>query len=142
MGQDFSPAHQRTVRSVLFQAALAVALVLTVGGSREVLVARDTHPPPLAIGAPAPDFALPGIDGRTYSLASFKDHKVLVVIFTAVHCPTAEVYEARIKTLVADYTPKDVAFVRHSAEQREGIAARRDGLHRPRRLARGDEDPR
>ena len=76
-----------------------------------VLVARDVHPPPLAIGAPAPDFTLPGIDGKTYSLASFKDHKVLVVIFTAVHCPTAEVYEARIKSLVTDYTPKDVAFV-------------------------------
>ena len=68
------------------------------------------HPPPLAIGAPAPDFSLPGIDGKTYSLASFKDAKALVVLFTAVHCPTAEVYEGRIKKLVADYGPKGVAF--------------------------------
>src|SRR6187401_3074591 len=111
VGQDFSPAHQRTVRSVLFPTTLAVALLLIGAWSREVLVARDVHPPPLAIGAPAPDFTLPGIDGKTYSLASFKDHKVLVVIFTAVHCPTAEVYEARIKSLVTDYTPKDVGFV-------------------------------
>jgi peroxiredoxin len=111
VGQDFSPAHHGTVSSVLFQTALAVALVLIGGWNREALVARDVHPPPLAIGAPAPDFTLPGIDGKSYSLASFKDHKVLVVIFTAVHCPTAEVYEARIKSLVTDYTPKDVAFV-------------------------------
>jgi peroxiredoxin len=68
------------------------------------------HPAPLAIGAPAPDFALPGIDGRTYTLASFKDARALAVVFTAVHCPTAEVYEARLKRLVADYEKRGVAF--------------------------------
>jgi len=66
--------------------------------------------PPLAIGAAAPDFSLPGIDGKTYTLASFKGAKVLVVVFTAVHCPTAEVYEGRLKRLVADYEQKGVAF--------------------------------
>lgn len=71
----------------------------------------DNHPTPMAIGAPAPDFRLPGVDGKTYSLASFKNSKVLVVIFTAVHCPTAEVYENRIKKLVADYRERGVAFV-------------------------------
>lgn len=84
-----------------------VALVLFQANGR----AADSHPAPLAIGSPAPDFELPGIDGKTYSLASFKDRKVLVVIFTAVHCPTAEVYEGRIKQLVADYSGRDVAFV-------------------------------
>jgi peroxiredoxin len=70
-----------------------------------------THPSPLAIGSPAPDFSLPGIDGKTYSLGTFKDKKVLVVIFTAVHCPTAEVYENRIKEIVADYGNRSVAVV-------------------------------
>ena len=88
-----------------------LALIAAWGREQVVLVARDVHPPPLAIGAPAPDFSLQGVDGKTHSLADFKAHKVLVVIFTAVHCPTAEVYEGRIKALVADYTPKDVAFV-------------------------------
>src|SRR5581483_317408 len=46
----------------------------------------------------------------TYSLADFKDAKVLVIIFTAVHCPTAEIYEGRIKKLVSDYRDKGVAF--------------------------------
>jgi peroxiredoxin len=69
------------------------------------------HPEPLAIGSPAPDFHLPGIDGKTYSLADFRDAKLLVVIFTAVHCPTAEVYEGRINKLVADYRDRGVAFV-------------------------------
>ena len=70
----------------------------------------SNHPAPLAIGSPAPDFHLPGIDGKTYSLDTFKDSKVLAVLFTAVHCPTAEVYESRIKKLVDDYAPKGVAF--------------------------------
>jgi peroxiredoxin len=71
----------------------------------------DNHPAPLAIGSAAPDFRLPGVDGKAYSLASFKNSKALVVIFTAVHCPTAEVYENRIKKLVADYRERGVAFV-------------------------------
>jgi hypothetical protein len=37
---------------------------------------------PLAIGSPAPDFRLPGVDGKTYGLKDFADAKVLVVAFT------------------------------------------------------------
>ena len=69
------------------------------------------QPPTLAIGTPAPDFQLPGIDGKAYSLADFREARLLAVIFTAVHCPTAEVYEGRIKKLVSDYGDRGVAFV-------------------------------
>jgi peroxiredoxin len=90
----------------------AVAIGLTVGTlTPRARAVDDTHPQPLAIGSPAPDFSLPAIDGKTYSLANFKDSKVLVVIFTCVHCPTAEIYESRIKKIVSDYTDKGVAFV-------------------------------
>ena len=65
----------------------------------------------LELNQPAPDFNLPGVDGKTYSLASFKASPVLAVIFTAVHCPTAEVYEQRIKRLTADYADRGVAVV-------------------------------
>jgi peroxiredoxin len=41
----------------------------------------------LPIGAAAPDFSLPGTDGRTCSLKDFEDAKVLVVFFTCNHCP-------------------------------------------------------
>ncbi|HEU4389998.1 MAG TPA: redoxin family protein [Blastocatellia bacterium] len=74
-------------------------------------VMADDHPSPLDIGSPAPPFRLRGVDGKTYSLLSFRNSKVLVVIFTAVHCPTAEVYENRIKKLVSDYRSRGVAFV-------------------------------
>jgi peroxiredoxin len=65
----------------------------------------------LEIGRPAPDFALTGIDGRTSSLKDFSDAKILVVIFTANHCPTAQAYEDRIVQLVEDYKDKGVSIV-------------------------------
>src|SRR5947208_11309802 len=88
---------------------LTVAAILTL---QPALGAKDdAHPSPLGIGSSAPDFHLPGVDGKIHSLADFKDSKILVVIFTAVHCPTAEVYENRIKRLVEDYRSKGVALV-------------------------------
>jgi thiol-disulfide isomerase/thioredoxin len=65
----------------------------------------------LAIGDSARDFKLPGVDGRDYSLKDFADAKVLVVIFTCNHCPTAQAYEVRIIKLADDYRDKGVAVV-------------------------------
>ena len=65
----------------------------------------------LPIGSPAPDFKLPGVDGKTYKLADFAQAKVLFVIFTCNHCPTAQAYEGRIARLQADYRDKGVAVV-------------------------------
>ncbi|MBX2898950.1 MAG: redoxin domain-containing protein [Cyclobacteriaceae bacterium] len=68
-------------------------------------------PAPLPIGASAPDFSLPATDGKTYSLNDFRSAKLLVIVFTCNHCPTAQAYEDRIKQLVVDYKPKGVALV-------------------------------
>ncbi|WP_298300527.1 redoxin family protein [Hydrotalea sp.] len=65
----------------------------------------------LAIGASAPDFNLPATDGKHYSLSSFKDAKILVVVFTCNHCPTAQAYEDRIIALTNRYKSKGVAVV-------------------------------
>ncbi len=73
-------------------------------------VAGETVPT-LAIGSPAPDFHLPGIDGQVHSLADYNSAKILVVVFTCDHCPTAQLYEGRIKQLAADYQDKGVALV-------------------------------
>jgi peroxiredoxin len=84
-------------------------------------VVGDENPQPLAIGAPAPDFHLPGVDGKTWSLDDFKSSKALVVIFNAVHCPTAEVYENRIKQLVAAYRDQGVGFVAIQPNSPKGL---------------------
>lgn len=81
---------------------------------------------PLAIGSPAPDFSLPGVDGKMYALKDFAKANVLAVIFTCNHCPTAQAYEERIKRMVAEYTPKGVAFVAISPN--DPLAVRLDEL--------------
>jgi peroxiredoxin len=70
----------------------------------------DEHPT-LAIGAVAPDFSLTGVDGKTYTLSAFKDARVLVIVFTCNHCPTAQAYEDRIIRLTDDYKDKGVAVM-------------------------------
>ncbi len=65
----------------------------------------------LEILADAPDFSLPGIDGKTYSLNDFKEADVLVIIFTCNHCPTAQAYEDRIISIVNDYRDQKVRIV-------------------------------
>jgi peroxiredoxin len=65
----------------------------------------------LNIGRQAPDFNLPGVDGQNYKLSDFADAKILVVVFTCNHCPTAQAYEDRIIKLTADYKDKGVAVV-------------------------------
>jgi thiol-disulfide isomerase/thioredoxin len=72
---------------------------------------RDV-PPVLKIGSKAPNFTLPNpVDGKTYSLEDFDHAKVLVIVFTCNHCPTAEMYEGRIKKIAADYRDQGVALV-------------------------------
>ena len=67
--------------------------------------------PTLAIGENAPGFNLKGTDGQTYTLNSFKDAKVLVVVFMCNHCPTSQAYEKRLIRLTSDYAAKGVRVV-------------------------------
>jgi len=70
-----------------------------------------SEPETLATGSKAPDFSLPGVDGKTYSLDNFRKSQVLVVIFSCNHCPTAQAYEDRIILLSKEYKPKGVDVV-------------------------------
>ena len=51
----------------------------------------------LDMGAVAPNFNLIGIDDKNYTLDSYSDADILVIIFTANHGPTAQAYEGRIE---------------------------------------------
>ena len=80
----------------------------------------------LQIGEAAPDFKLPGVDDKEYSLQSFADAQLLCVVFTCNHCPTAQAYEERIAKLHADYKPRGVALVAISPN--DPLAVRLDEL--------------
>lgn len=62
----------------------------------------------LPIGSKAPDFNLPGVDGRRYSLESFKGADVLVIAFICNHCPTSQAYEERLIKMESDYAGRRV----------------------------------
>jgi peroxiredoxin len=106
------------IRSVMMLGLLGVGIL-----SAAALAAQ---PATLAIGAAAPEFSLPGVDDKTYTLADFDDADLLVIIFTCNHCPTAQAYEERIKQLAADYKDRGVAVV--AVSPNDAAAVRLDEL--------------
>jgi thiol-disulfide isomerase/thioredoxin len=64
----------------------------------------------LEINENCPPFDLPGVDGKSHSLASIGDD-LLVVIVSCNHCPYVVAYEPRIVAIASEYTPKNVGFV-------------------------------
>jgi peroxiredoxin len=89
---------------------LTTCILTLIGGSSLISYGFDEHPT-LAIGASAPDFSLPGVDGKTYTLQSFKNAKVLAIVFMCNHCPSSQAYEDRIIKLTSDYAAKGVKVI-------------------------------
>jgi peroxiredoxin len=85
---------------------LFAVVLMTLG----IASAEEVHPT-LALGSPAPDFALPGVDGQIHKLSDYASSPILVVVFTCNHCPIAQMYEKRIQQLATDYKDKGVAVV-------------------------------
>ena len=52
---------------------------------------------PLQRGFAAPDFSLPGVDGRTWSLADVRGQKGILVMFICNHCPYVQAVADRVK---------------------------------------------
>jgi peroxiredoxin len=98
---------QTRIKAFLFIVTCLLVLA-PLHGSR---LTDEGGPAPLQIGAPAPDFCLPGIDGQTHCLEEYAGSKVLVIAFICNHCPTAQLYESRIKQLAADYRERGVTLV-------------------------------
>ena len=73
----------------------------------------------LQIDDPAPDFDLPGVDGRNYSPADFADAKILIVLFSCNHCPYVIGSEDRMIQLHADYGSKGVAMIAINSNETE-----------------------
>lgn len=55
------------------------------------------------LGMPAPDFKLSSVDGKQYSLGSFKDKKALLISFICNHCPYVQAVEDRMVQLRKDF---------------------------------------
>ncbi len=79
------------------------------------------QPTPLTEGEKAPDFTLPGVDGKKYSLKDFSDAKAFAVIFTTNHCPDAIASHGRMIALVNHFKDKSVKFVAINSNSPEGL---------------------
>lgn len=65
----------------------------------------------LPLGTAAPDFQLPDTNGKTVSLADFRDKSALLVVFICNHCPYVKHIRSGLAQLGRDYLPRDVAIV-------------------------------
>ncbi len=63
------------------------------------------------LGTKVIDFDLPGTDDKNYSLGSFKDKKVLVIIFMCNHCPYVIAVLDRIIAIQNDYADKGIQLI-------------------------------
>ncbi len=55
-----------------------------------------TETPVCDFGLPAPDFRLPGVDGKTHTLQDVRGPRGLLVMFICNHCPYVQAVRARI----------------------------------------------
>jgi peroxiredoxin len=92
----------------MLRVALTTIVMLIVGNYSAC--SQASHPI-LAIGSQAPDFSLPGVDGKVHSLREYAISPILVVIFTCNHCPIAQMYEQRIEQLAADYKGRGITVL-------------------------------
>src|SRR5437867_3850058 len=66
----------------------------------------------LTIGVGAPDFGnLLGVDGERYSLSSFQDKRLLVLLFISNGCPTVKACQDRMIRIQKDYSERKVQLV-------------------------------
>ncbi|WP_338286356.1 redoxin family protein [Luteolibacter sp. LG18] len=86
-----------------------------------VAVSAADAPKVLPIGSPAPDFSLPGIDGKTHTLAEYSSSKVLAVIFTCNHCPDSVAAAGRTETLYQTFKDKGVSVVAVNSNNEIGL---------------------
>jgi peroxiredoxin len=112
---NISVARRRILVVVVALTALVAFRVIGHAQGQPPARGRGIQPnlehPILAIGSPAPDFALPGVDGKTHKLADYSSAKILAVVFECNHCPVSQLYESRIEKLYREYKNKGVAFV-------------------------------
>jgi len=87
------------------------------------LIAADFPPgfQRLSIGDKAPDFSLPGIDGRAWGLADFRDSEVLLVYFTSNHCPVCHAQDPRLLEMLKQLAGKSLAVVAINPNSGDGL---------------------
>ncbi|HEV2695320.1 MAG TPA: redoxin domain-containing protein [Verrucomicrobiae bacterium] len=111
------------IRSLPFAGLIAAMVCLPVAQcAAGPQLTPDGLTKTLAIGADAPDFNLRGVDGKKHSLKDYASAKILMIVFTANHCKTAQAYEDRLKQIVIDYQDRGVKVVAIGANDPQALS--------------------
>ncbi len=70
-----------------------------------------TITPEVELGTDCPDFTLPAVDGKTYSLKDFQKGKPLVIMFICNHCPYVQAIEDRLIQLGVDLKAHNIPVI-------------------------------
>ena len=65
----------------------------------------------VALGTEAPQFDLPGVDGKSHSLDSYAGAEALVLVQSCNHCPYVQAWEDRLSAVARDYADRGVRVV-------------------------------
>ena len=90
---------------------ISVAALSGCGLTHSSEVQPDSAHPLAAIGSPAPEFSLQGVDNKTHTLAEYSGARVLAIVFDCNHCSQSHLYESRLRKLYDDYHDKGVALI-------------------------------
>ena len=131
-----SRAVRRAWKGVMRMRRAALLWVLALAACRS-----DPYPV-LALGARAPDFSLPGADGRAHALGDYAGSPVLAIVFMCNHCPAAQLYRAAGSEAVRGLSRKRARAGRGQPGQSRCASRERSGVQRRRRHRRGHEDAR
>ena len=91
----------------------------------------------IALGAEAPQFDLPGVDGRNHSLSEYDDAEALVLIQSCNHCPYVQAWEDRMSAIARDYADRGVQVVAVNSNDAEHYPADSFEAMQARAAARG-----
>src|SRR5262249_2815702 len=110
------PAIPLAVVAILISTTVQVTGPSLEGAQPAPAKKADAHAPvsgiqELKIGDAAPDFNLPGIDGKMHALAEYQGAKVLMIVFLSNHCPDSHAAQGRILKLAAEMKDKGLVVV-------------------------------
>jgi peroxiredoxin len=91
----------------------------------------------VALGAEAPQFDLPGVDGQRHSLSDYDDADALVLIQSCNHCPYVQAWEERMSAIGREYADRGVRVVAVNSNDAEHYPADSFEEMRKRAAARG-----
>jgi peroxiredoxin len=117
------PPIVRPLLGVLLTAGLMFVLTASTAQSKK----PDSHGLPqgvqdLKIGDAAPDFSLPGIDGKKHTLGEYRDASVLMIAFISNHCPDSHAALGRIEKLADELKDKSFQLVAINPNNPEGLS--------------------